>query len=336
MCVFLLLLTLTACKLLHFFPLCYGMQGESKAGSSRSPSSRGGRQRAAEAAPLPAEPPGLSPARREAAGDGEPKLGRGTQRGRLVTAAGSTRLGLRARHRAQRGEGSPGGLRGSGGGGLRGSVPLGCPPSTARGRGAGPPPSLLSLSPRRQVPFLLFILTARTEPPLPPAEPSFCRPAACSPFKLGEEEEEGRSSSSSSRRGARWVPGARAGSLVLSAGAAGLCLPPGARWRRLWPGWASLPPVPLFLSGGDWPRLGKVRKGTGGKGTRQCTLPHLPAVSKSNPELREHSRRCLLLLLLLPAASLLPCRLLRLRQAGGEGRGGVLQASLSSRQPFDH
>lgn len=115
MCVFLLLLTLTACKLLHFFPLCYGMQGESKAGSSRSPSSRGGRQRAAEAAPLPAEPPGLSPARREAAGDGEPKLGRGTQRGRLVTAAGSTRLGLRARHRAQRGEGSPGGLRGPGG-----------------------------------------------------------------------------------------------------------------------------------------------------------------------------------------------------------------------------
>lgn len=58
MCVFLLLLTLTACKLLHFFPLCYGMKGFSKAANSRSPSSRGSRQRAAEAAPLPAEPLG--------------------------------------------------------------------------------------------------------------------------------------------------------------------------------------------------------------------------------------------------------------------------------------
>lgn len=63
------------------------------------------------------------------------------------------------------------------------------------------------------------------------------------------------------------MPGARAGSSVLSAGAAGLCLPGGSLAAAV-AGVGFPPPVPLFLSGGDWPQLGKVRKGTGGKGTR--------------------------------------------------------------------
>lgn len=123
-----------------------------------------------------------------------------------------------------------------------------------------------------QLPFLLFILIARTEPIAghPTHRPKFLslRRTLLSPFKLGEEEEVDEE-----RRNTAAEPGARSAAALLSAGAAGLCLPRGLSDVA---GVGFPPPLPLFPSAGDWPRPVKVRKGTGEKGTQRPPSPTSP------------------------------------------------------------
>lgn len=83
-------------------------------------------------------------------------------------------------------------------------------------------------------------MIARTEPiaghPTHRSKFLSLRRTLLSPFELGEEEEE---KVDEERRNTAAEPGARSAAALLSAGAAGLCLPRGFLVR---PGWASLPP----------------------------------------------------------------------------------------------